>query len=235
MFTMSSKIDNDNSKALLGACERLRLVSAMAKVDAGVNIAKGILEKEPAIVIFTSFVRVAKALHQKLGDAGWPGELLTGEVPGHKRQDMVDNFQNGNSAVFVCTFGAGGVGLTLTAARSIMLLDRPWTPGDAHQAEDRIRRIGQMHPVTSIWVTAFDVDKQIDAVLESKTDTASAVLDQDYKTAQSSGSKQSHKISIFQLIKKILPGATPGSSTGSCVQEGGRYLSQTSIDSYCVN
>lgn len=230
---MSTKMDSDNSKALLGAAERLRLVSAMAKVDAGVNIAKGILDKEPAIVIFTSFVNVAKALHKKLESAGWPGELLTGEVPGHKRQDMVDNFQNGTSAVFVCTFGAGGVGLTLTAARSIILLDRPWTPGDAHQAEDRIRRIGQMHPVTSIWVTAFDVDKQIDAVLESKTDTASAVLDQDYKQATSKGQK-SQKISIFQLIKQILPGATRGGATGSCMQEGGR-MSQTSMDSYCLN
>ena len=146
---------------------------------------------------------------------------------------MVDNFQNGTSAVFVCTFGAGGVGLTLTAARSIILLDRPWTPGDAHQAEDRIRRIGQMHPVTSIWVTAFDVDKQIDAVLESKTDTASAVLDQDYKVADSRGPK-SQKISIFQLIKQILPGGTLGSAAGNCTQEGAR-LSQTRIDSYCPN
>jgi len=230
LFTMSSKEDTDNSKALLAAAERLRLVSALAKVDAGVSIAKKILEKEPAVVIFTSFVRAAKSIHQKLVSAGWPGELLTGEVPGHKRQDMVDNFQRGESAVFVCTFGAGGVGLTLTAARTVILLDRPWTPGDAMQAEDRIRRIGQTHPVTSIWVTAFDVDKQIDTVLESKADTANAVLDQDHNS--SSDGCKSPKLSIFQLIKAIIPEGQ-GNST-NCFQKdaGGRGHSQTSIDSY---
>ena len=46
-----------------------------------------------------------------------------------ERQVMVDKFQSGLSSVFICTFGAGGVGLTLTAASTIILLDRPWTPG----------------------------------------------------------------------------------------------------------
>lgn len=43
--------------------------------------------------------------------------------------------------------GAGGVGLTLTAACTVILVDRPWTPGDVNQAEDRVRRIGQKRPV----------------------------------------------------------------------------------------
>ena len=44
----------------------------------------------------------------------WAGELLTGETVSKKRQAMVDRFQTGISPVFVCTYGAGGVGLTLT-------------------------------------------------------------------------------------------------------------------------
>ena len=89
------------------------------------------------------------------------GEILTGETPSVKRAQAVENFQQGLSPVFVGTFGAGGVGLTLTAACTIILVDRPWTPGDAMQAEDRVRRIGQTKKVTSIWMTAFEVDEQI--------------------------------------------------------------------------
>ena len=51
------------------------------------------LEKEPAVVIFSSFAQVAKAVHEKLDQSGWNGELLTGETPQKKRQGMVDRFQ----------------------------------------------------------------------------------------------------------------------------------------------
>ena len=64
----------------------------------------------------------------------WDGELLTGEVVAKKRQAMVDRFQSGLSPLFVCTYGAGGVGITLTAACTVILVDRPWTPGDVSQA-----------------------------------------------------------------------------------------------------
>ena len=78
----------------------------------------------------------------------------------------------------MCTFGAGGVGLTLTAAHTVILLDRPWTPGDTRQAEDRVRRIGQTKPVTSIWMSALDLDPLVDELLESKEQTSNAVLTQ---------------------------------------------------------
>jgi Helicase conserved C-terminal domain len=126
----------------MGAITTLRCAGAFARIDASVEVAMQILHKEPAIVIFTSFVKVAKAIHQKLDKNGWAGEILTGETPAIKRQAMVDNFQSGVSPVFVCTFGAGGVGITLTAARTLILVDRPWTPGDVYQAEDRVRRYG---------------------------------------------------------------------------------------------
>lgn len=66
--------------------------------------------------------------------------------------------------------------MTLTAACTVILLDRPWTPGETRQAEDRVRRIGQTKDVTSIWMSAFDVDAQIDAMLESKKNASNAVL-----------------------------------------------------------
>jgi len=150
------------------------------------------------VVIFTYFAQVAKQVHSKLVDSGWPCSLLTGETPQKKRQELVDNFQNGLTSVFVCTFGAGGVGLTLTAASTIVLLDRPWTPGETRQAEDRIRRIGQVKKCKSYWIRSFDLDKQIDDMLESKKQTTNMVLNRNDNQSAIAG--PSAKISINQLI-----------------------------------
>lgn len=89
----TSTDDSGNNEAILGAFARLRQVAAFAKIDATVAIAKSILEEEPSIVIFSYFVAVAKEVHRKLEHVGWKGEILAGETPSAKRQDMVDRFQ----------------------------------------------------------------------------------------------------------------------------------------------
>jgi hypothetical protein len=201
------------NESVLGAVQKVRVVGSFAKIDATVQLAQQTLQTEPAVVIFTSFVEVAKSVHQKLKVSGWEGHVLTGETPPKKRQGMVDDFQNGLCSVFVVTFGAGGVGLTLTAACTVILLDRPWTPGDALQAEDRVRRIGQTKPVTSIWVSAFELDQQIDAMLEQKNNTSNVVL---ADAADESTSTDAPRISIFQMLRSILPGG------GGAVDNGKR-------------
>ena len=203
--SMHSDTKGDDSRdRLLGAFNRVRLIASEAKIGGTVRLAQAVLEKEPAVVIFTNFVAVAKEVHRRLEDSGWNGHVLTGETPPKKRQPMVDDFQAGLSAVFVCTFGAGGVGLTLTAAATIILLDRPWTPGDALQAEDRVRRIGQMKPVTSIWMRCFDVDEQIDILIEEKKQTSLAVVNRKSNYGSPSHTKAAPKISIFQLVNSII-------------------------------
>lgn len=188
----------------MGAVQKVRVVCAFAKVDAAVDLARSILEKEEAIVIFSSFAQVAKQLSNKLESSGWPCSLLTGETPQKKRQGLVDKFQSGLTPVFVCTFGAGGVGLTLTAASTIILVDRPWTPGETRQAEDRIRRIGQTKPCKSYWMCAFELDRQIDDVLASKNQTVTAVLDKNKAAETGFGSGAPAKLSITKLAQTFI-------------------------------
>lgn len=199
IYEATNQLDN-STEAILSAVTRVRQIGSFAKIEATVSMAKEILQSQPAVVIFSSFATVAKNVHKRLDELGWNGELLTGETPANKRQLMVDRFQEGLSPVFVSTFGAGGVGLTLTAACTIILLDRPWTPGDAQQAEDRVRRIGQTKPVTSIWMIAFDLDRQIDDILEQKRKAAAVVLQKGNETSVASAPK----ISIIQLLKSVL-------------------------------
>lgn len=59
-----------------------------------------------------------------------------------------------------------------------MLLDRPWTPGDVKQAEDRVRRIGQhAAEVTSTWISGFSYDDQLDSMLLSKDKRSNQVVE----------------------------------------------------------
>eukprot|EP00979_Chaetoceros_neogracilis_P012421 scaffold3310_cov283-Chaetoceros_neogracile.AAC.3 len=190
--SFGSNTKSDGNDAILGAFARLRQVAAFAKIDATVALAKNILKEEPSIVIFTYFVTVAKEVHKALESAGWTGEILAGETPSGKRQQMVDNFQAGVSPVFIGTFGAAGVGITLTAARTIILMDRPWTPGDTLQAEDRVRRIGQTREVRSIWMS----------LIECKNQNANSVMDQ--RNKQGNDSRAAPKLSIRKLVKTIV-------------------------------
>lgn len=79
----------------------------------------------------------------------------------------------------------------------MILLDRPWSPGDLLQAEDRIRRIGQMsNHIESIWIAAFDLDKKLDKMLQIKdkasqvviADGSNRILFLDSSSSSSSGS-----------------------------------------------
>jgi hypothetical protein len=91
---------------------------------------------------------------------------------------VVDLFQAGQVDVLVCSFGVGSTGLTLTRSSRLILLDRPWTPGDAKQAEDRIRRIGQRAAeVQSLWVAGFPLDESLDRLLQRKDRNSLRVIE----------------------------------------------------------
>ena len=89
---------------------------------------------------------------------------------------MVKHFQAGLISVLICTYGVGGVGITLTKARSVILIDRAWSPGDVFQAEDRVRRIGQTKEVHSYWLQSSHMCKEVDALIESKSKNSDAAV-----------------------------------------------------------
>jgi SNF2 family DNA or RNA helicase len=81
--------------------------------------------------------------------------------------------------VFVGIGKAGGVGLTLHAngnCRNVLLVDRPWTPGDAEQEEKRAHRIGQPNAVLATWIQHDTVDRTIDGILLEKKENSENVL-----------------------------------------------------------
>ena len=121
----------------LAVLTSLRMIAAEFKLPAAQALVEQLRADGQAIVLFSSFVSPLQLLQERLG-----GVLLTGRQKPEQRQAAVDHFQAGGTDLLLATYGCGGLGFTLHRARQVVLLERPWTPGDVDQAEDRCHRIG---------------------------------------------------------------------------------------------
>ena len=88
----------------------------------------------------------------------------------------IKSFQNGKSNLLLATYGTGGLGYTLNRARHVVFLERPWTPGDLVQAEDRCHRLGMDAPLISHWFKLGPVDNLVDTLLLNKIDQIDTLL-----------------------------------------------------------
>lgn len=97
--------------------------------------------------------------------------LITGDQDEDERQKAIDDFQSGKTKFILFTAQAGGVGVTLTAARRLVMLQRPWSLVDHKQAMDRVHRIGsEIHDSVIItdYVTEGTIEERVIQVLETK-------------------------------------------------------------------
>lgn len=169
--------DTDNALAIV-EMGILRHAGSLAKVEQAVDLAQEVLDEDASVVLFTIYRDTADRIAQKLAC-----DVLNGDTPYKERQHMIDRFQARETRALVCTYGAGGVGITLTAAQTVILIDRAWTPGDVTQAEDRLHRISQTGAVTSLWLQFGGLDLYIDALLRQKQEIIDQVLLGKRKTA----------------------------------------------------
>lgn len=167
----------DPDSEALATINILRGAGSIAKSEYAIELAEDLIDSNEQVVIFTEFLESAKIIAGRLG-----GLLLTGETKPEERQAMCDRFQAGEVKVIVGTIKAGGVGLTLTAASNVILVDRPWTPGDTEQAEDRCHRLGQQSAVFATWLQHGPIDAAIDGVIQLKQENIDIVMKGKKKT-----------------------------------------------------
>jgi SNF2 family DNA or RNA helicase len=108
-----------------------------------------------------------------------PHGLITGAQNEDERQKSIDDFQSGNTKWILFTAQAGGVGVTLTAARRLVMLQRPWSLVDHKQALDRVHRIGsEIHESVIItdYVTEGTIEERVLQVLETKSDNFEQIV-----------------------------------------------------------
>ncbi|MFO7629880.1 MAG: DEAD/DEAH box helicase [Prochlorococcaceae cyanobacterium] len=150
----------------------LRQIGSDYKLAAAAQLLEQFLAAAEPVVLFSAFVASAQRLHERFG-----GSLLTGRQRPQERQAAVDAFQQGQSQLLLASFGAGGLGFTLSRARHVVLLERPWTPGDAEQAEDRCHRIGMAAPLQCHWLQLGAADHLVDGLIASKAERIALLLD----------------------------------------------------------
>jgi SNF2 family DNA or RNA helicase len=107
------------------------------------------------VVIFSQFSQMIKLLAKRLEKAGISHGVYIGDTSAKNRAQIIEDFQAGDLRVFAGTISAGGVGITLTAASTVIFIDRSWSPSTNRQAEDRLHRIGQPNAVQVIDIRAL--------------------------------------------------------------------------------
>lgn len=134
--------------------KRLRLTDPSSKIDAIMDLLEQYPNKQ--FVVFGQSKQAINLLGERLHAKGISYGLLTGDTEQARRNTLVSEFQRGLVRVFCGTVQAGGVGITLTAADTVIFLDRAWSPSANRQAEDRLHRIGQKNAVQVIDLVARD-------------------------------------------------------------------------------
>jgi SNF2 family DNA or RNA helicase len=160
---------------VLAVLTALRQIGSAFKLAAAIRLIEELRAEGESVVVFTAFVASARDLHQRCG--GEQGSLLLeGAVPVRRRPSLVAAFQEGTRSLLIATYGTGGLGFTLHRARHVLLLERPWTPGDAEQAEDRCHRIGMGASLTCHWLQLGVADRFVDDLIAGKAERIGELL-----------------------------------------------------------
>lgn len=135
-------------------------------------------ESSQKVLIFVPFKHVIGILSQKLTEDGYTNEVISGDVPAHRRSDIFRAFQNDpEPRVLVIQPQAAAHGVTLTAANTVVW----WGPTSSletyAQANARVHRSGQRHPSTVVQLVGSGVERHVYNLLDNKIDVHSKIVD----------------------------------------------------------
>ncbi len=136
----------------------LQMQSDSGKFEEVIRVLKNLISEKHKVLIFSSFVKLLNIFKDKFEQEKWDYSLLTGQT--RDREEVINQFQTDEEKqLFLISLKAGGVGLNLTAADYIFILDPWWNPAAESQAINRAHRIGQNKKV---FVYRFISEKSIE-------------------------------------------------------------------------
>jgi hypothetical protein len=162
-----------------GLVDKRRVADSSAKLDALLAQLDEVLDEGHKAIVFSQFTSLLAIVRQRLDDDGVVYEYLDGRT--RNRQAKVERFQEeADCKLFLISVKAGGLGLNLTAAEYVFLLDPWWNPAVEAQAIDRAHRIGQTRPVFAYRLIAKDtVEEKILELQKTKRALADAIVGAD--------------------------------------------------------
>ncbi|KAF1002295.1 protein CHROMATIN REMODELING 19 [Apium graveolens] len=159
------------------------------------------------VLIFSQWTSMLDILEWALEIIGVSYRRLDGSTQVTDRQTIVDTFNN-NTSIFACLLStrAGGQGLNLTGADTVIIHDMDFNPQIDRQAEDRCHRIGQTKPVTIYrLVTKDTVDENIYEIAKRKLILDAAVLESGVEVEK----EEIHEKTMGEILSKLLLGEDP--------------------------
>ncbi|MDN5717255.1 MAG: DEAD/DEAH box helicase [Janibacter sp.] len=180
-----------NRVAILASLTRLRQLSldpglvdeellgqgASAKIDVLVEHLRELAVEGHRALVFSQFTGFLGLVRDRLDAEGITTSYLDGSTT--NRPEVIDGFKQGEQTAFLISLKAGGVGLTLTEADYVFILDPWWNPAAEAQAIDRVHRIGQDRPVMVYrLVSTGTIEEKVLALQERKRDLFERVVDE---------------------------------------------------------
>jgi superfamily II DNA or RNA helicase len=167
-----------------GLIDPARAEEPSAKLDMLLPQISEVVEEGHKALVFSQFTSFLAIVRQRLDQAGLCYEYLDGRT--RNRAERVERFQNDPEVpIFLISLKAGGLGLNLTAAEYVYLLDPWWNPAVEAQAIDRSHRIGQTQHVFAYRLICGDtVEEKILELQQRKRDLADAILNADNRIIQ---------------------------------------------------
>lgn len=158
---------------------KTKLIAPSCKVDALMDDIKNGDFGDDSVAVCAVSRQLIDILSAELTKNKIEHGLITGAQNEDERQQAVDDFQSGKTKWVLFTAQAGGVGITLTAARRLVMLQRPWSLVDHKQALDRVHRIGsEVHDsiIVTDYVTEGTIEERVIQVLETKADNFEQIV-----------------------------------------------------------
>jgi SNF2 family DNA or RNA helicase len=115
------------------------------KLDYLMEMLDNLIAEGRSVLVFSQFTKMLHLIEQRLQEKRFDYQILTGKT--QKRDELVKRFQQGEVPIFLLSLKAGGLGLNLTKADTVIHYEPWWNPAVSAQATDRIYRIGQEQPV----------------------------------------------------------------------------------------
>lgn len=152
-------------------------VKTSAKLDALCDLVAELVSEGRRILIFSQFTTMLQLIEDELNKEKIGYVKITGST--RDRKTPVDEFQNGTIPVFLISLKAGGTGLNLTAADTVIHYDPWWNPAVENQATDRAHRMGQEKPVFVYkLIAAGTVEEKIVELQNKKQELINSLLDE---------------------------------------------------------
>lgn len=190
------------TKLRLASCS-MRLVypewkEQSSKETALLELLESLMEDpENRCIIFSQFTSFLAMIKPELKKKNMEFLYMDGQTELEKRQEIVETFQRGDCPIFISSLKAGGLGINLTAANYVILLDPWWNPAIENQAMDRAHRLGQQRNVSVIrLVSGQTIEEKIMRLHEKKQNLSEEIL---------ADTAESYKLTYEDILDMVAP------------------------------